>query len=78
MTVHPTIFKLVDKLIEIEQVEVEHTLARIEGGANPPPRRPKYVKSDQRIIDTIKKFNEDIFEGSFQKYLTTLAHNVSF
>lgn len=76
MGTHPSIFNFITKL-KIEQHEQELIMAQIEGGADPPPRRMRYTKNDERIFKLVKKFDSEIQDGSFLPYLKSIAHNAS-
>lgn len=75
-TVQPNIFKFVTGLLE-EQKETENILSRIEAGQEPAAKRPAFVKSDERLIKLVKKFNEEIFDDTYLPYLKSIAHNSS-
>lgn len=53
-------------------------MARIEAGVEPEPRRLVYRKLDERLINLVKNFNEEIHDGSYIPYLKSIAHNLNF
>lgn len=73
---HPNVFLLVDGLKK-EQGETEHQMSLIEAGHDPKARRPEYVASEKRLLKIVKKFHDDVFDGSYLPYLKSLAHNLS-
>lgn len=73
---HPNIFKFIEN-IQKEQSEQEHALSRIEAGHSPHPRRPEYIARDKRLLQIVKKFHDDVFEGTFIPFLKSIAHNTT-
>lgn len=62
--------------MKTEQHEQELVMAQIAAGAKPPPRRKLYTKRDETIFSLIKKFNDDIQDGTtFLPFMTAIAHN---
>lgn len=59
-----------------EQSRQEHMMALANSGVDPDPPRPKYRKQEKRIFDLVKKFDTEIQDGSFLKYMESIAHNV--
>lgn len=56
----------------------EFQMARIEAGIEPDARKKLYMKADLALIKLVKKFNDDIHDGSFLPYLKAIAHNARF
>lgn len=75
--VHQNIFKFIESLKK-EQTSQEQNIARIEAGTNPDTRRIKYTKHDAKLLELVKKFDDDIHVGSFLPYLKSIAHNTQF
>lgn len=73
-TIQPNIFKFVDGILA-EQKETELILSRIEAGHDPAPKRPQYDAYEKRLINIVKKFSVDVFDGSYLPYLKAIAHN---
>ncbi|XP_055306982.1 uncharacterized protein LOC129571240 [Sitodiplosis mosellana] len=71
---HPNIFTFIDQLKK-EQDMTEMAIAQVEGGKEPGARRTKYENEDQKLIKLVKKFDQDIHDGSFMPYLLSIAHN---
>lgn len=70
-------FQFINHLKDEQELQ-EMVIARIEAGNEPPPRKTVYVKEDERLMKLVKKFNEDIHDGSFLPYLKAIAHNTRF
>lgn len=74
--VKSNIFKFINGL-KAEQSEQEKNFARMEAGREPEHRRPKYIKSDERLLKIVKQFGSSIHDGSFLPYLKSIAHNTT-
>lgn len=61
-----------------EQCHQEAIMARIEAGQSPEPRKPIYVKSDERLLTIVKDFDNRREEDTYLPYLKKIAHNVTF
>lgn len=53
-------------------------MALVEAGTQNPPKRPKYAKSERKVFDIVKRFDEEIQDESFIMYLKAIAHSISF
>lgn len=74
--IHPNIFHFI-KEMKTEQHEQEIILAQIEAGAEPPPRRKLYIKSEARLLKVVEEFDDVFQDGDFLPYLKKVAHNAS-
>lgn len=61
-----------------EQCYQDTVMARIEAGHSPEPRKPLYIKSDERILRIVKNFDNRNEDETFLPYLKRIAHNVTF
>lgn len=71
--VHPTVKKLVEKIIR-EQSRFEVDIAQIIQGRQPKPRKACYEKLDERISKLVK----DYCPSQIPDYLRSIAANVYF
>lgn len=58
-----------------EQDIQEMAMTQIEAGREPAARRTKYLQSEKKLIELVKKIDADIHDGSFMPYLKSIAHN---
>lgn len=74
---HPNIYRFINEL-KSEQDLKELEIAQIEAGREPAARKRVYVSTDKKLMSLVKKFNDDIHDGSFMPYLKSIAHNARF
>lgn len=75
-TTHKDIFKFLIGLRK-EQCDTEHTISRVGAGNVPAARKPQYIASEKKILKIVNKFNNDVFDGNYLPFLTSIAHQTS-
>lgn len=68
---HPTVFKFIDGLRKM-QVGRDAEVERMIRNEQPTPKRRKYVRADDRIIDLLARFEHD---DNIIALLRGIAHN---
>lgn len=74
---HSNIYKFITSLKK-EQIQQKLVMALIEAGTQHHPKNPKTRKHDEKLINIVKRFSDDIQDGNFLPYMHSIAHSLSF